>query len=120
LSGAGREQTAAEKKKKKRKLRAGSVAAEEEATTADDTGDITLRVACLDGSSLDLKLPPRELVREVKRVVAQVRRDLCDCFCVRRDGHENNLIWYSLTAAFLHAAVVVFANDPPTRPFPTC
>ena len=37
---------------------------------------ISLRVACLDGSSLDLKVPPRELVREVKRAIGQVRRPL--------------------------------------------
>ena len=35
---------------------------------------ITLRVACLDGSSLELTVPPRELVREVKRAIGQVRR----------------------------------------------
>ena len=34
---------------------------------------ITLRVACLDGSSLELTVPPRELVREVKRLIGQVR-----------------------------------------------
>ena len=41
---------------------------------------ITLRVACLDGSSLDLKVPPRELVREVKRAIGQVRRQLLGVF----------------------------------------
>ena len=34
---------------------------------------IKLRVACLDGSSLELTVPPRELVREVKRAIGQVR-----------------------------------------------
>jgi hypothetical protein len=64
----------AKKKKQKRKLQADSdhTAA---AASADDP-DITLRVACLDGSSLDLKVPPRELVREVKRAIGQVRRRL--------------------------------------------
>jgi hypothetical protein len=56
------------KQKKKRQLQAGSAAADVE------DPDITLRVACLDGSSLDLKVPPRELVREVKRAIGQVRR----------------------------------------------
>ena len=39
----------------------------------DAADDITLRVACLDGSSLELTVPPRELVREVKRLIGQVR-----------------------------------------------
>jgi hypothetical protein len=58
--------------KKKRKLQADS---EEAATAAASDVDpkITLRVACLDGSSLDLKVPPRELVREFKRAIGQVR-----------------------------------------------
>ena len=30
-------------------------------------------MACLDGSSLELTVPPRELVREVKRTIGQVR-----------------------------------------------
>jgi hypothetical protein len=29
----------------------------------------------LDGSSLELTVPPRELVREVKRAIGQVRRE---------------------------------------------
>jgi hypothetical protein len=41
---------------------------------ANGDPEITLCVACLDGSSLDLKVPPRELVREVKRAIGQVRR----------------------------------------------
>jgi hypothetical protein len=40
----------------------------------DASEDITLRVACLDGSSLELTVPPRELVREVKKTIGQVRR----------------------------------------------
>jgi hypothetical protein len=39
------------------------------------SGDITLRVACLDGSSIELTVPPRELVREVKRAIGQVRAE---------------------------------------------
>ena len=56
---------------KKRKKQADSG----EANTARDDAadDITLRVACLDGSSLELTVPPRELVREVKRLIGQVR-----------------------------------------------
>jgi hypothetical protein len=43
--------------------------------SAHDTAeDITLCVACVDGSSLRLTVPPRELVREVKRAIGQVRR----------------------------------------------
>ena len=61
--------------KKKRKLQADSEEADGAAASDADT-EITLRVACLDGSSLDLKVPPRELVREVKRAIGQVRRRL--------------------------------------------
>ena len=63
------------KQKKKRKLQADSEQADSAAASAADP-EITLRVACLDGSSLDLKVPPRELVREVKRAIGQVRRRL--------------------------------------------
>jgi hypothetical protein len=34
---------------------------------------ISLRVACLDGTTLDVTMPERGLVREVKRAVGQVR-----------------------------------------------
>jgi hypothetical protein len=64
--------------KKKRKLQADSEEADSAAVTVADP-EITLRVACLDGSSLDLKVPPRELVREVKRAIGQVRRRLVTC-----------------------------------------
>ena len=51
------------------------------AAAADiDDPEISLRVACLDGSSLDLKVPPRELVREVKRTIGQVRQRLVGPF----------------------------------------
>jgi hypothetical protein len=45
---------------------------DEQATGA--APEITLRVACLDGSTLDLNVPPRALVREVKQTIGQVRR----------------------------------------------
>jgi hypothetical protein len=35
--------------------------------------DISLRVACLDGTTLDVTVPQPGLVREVKRIVGQVR-----------------------------------------------
>jgi hypothetical protein len=66
------------KKKKKRKLQADSEEADSAAVTVADP-EISLRVACLDGSSLDLKVPPRELVREVKRAIGQVRWRLVTC-----------------------------------------
>jgi hypothetical protein len=50
---------------KKRKKQAADI--------GDAADDIKLRVACLDGSSLELTVPPRELVREVKRLIGQVR-----------------------------------------------
>ena len=68
-------------KKKKRKMLAGSDHVDHAAASAADP-DITLRVACLDGSSLDLKVPPRELVREVKRAIGQVRRRLVTVLAV--------------------------------------
>ena len=77
------------KKKKKRKLQADSEEADSAAVTVADP-DITLRVACLDGSSLDLKVPPRELVREVKRAIGQVRRRLVTAFGVAED-RDNSL-----------------------------
>ena len=36
--------------------------------------EVSLRVASLDGTTLELTVPQRELVREVKRMVGQVRR----------------------------------------------
>ena len=55
---------------KKRKKQVGIDAVE---LAGDDAAElITLRVACLDGSSLELTVPPRELVREVKRLIGQV------------------------------------------------
>ena len=57
---------------KKRKKQADIDAVELARDDAAD--DITLRVACLDGSSLELTVPPQKLVREVKRAIGQVRR----------------------------------------------
>ena len=68
----GDESSPPSKKRRKRKLQADTEGADGAAAGAADP-DITLRVACLDGSSLDLKVPPRELVREVKRAIGQVR-----------------------------------------------
>ena len=65
------------KQNKKRKLQADIEEADTTAASAADP-EITLRVACLDGSSLDLKVPPRELVREVKRAIGQVRPPACE------------------------------------------
>ena len=70
---------------KKRKKQVGIDAVE---LAGDDAAeDITLRVACLDGSSLELTVPPRELVREVKRLIGQVRvrGNDCTCRCCRED-----------------------------------
>jgi hypothetical protein len=47
---------------------------DEESTSRDAaTEDIMLRVACLDGSCLDLTVPPQELVRKLKQAIGQVR-----------------------------------------------
>jgi hypothetical protein len=64
----GESESPPSKKRKKQAFDSG------EATNARDDAaeDITLRVACLDGSSLELTVPPRELVREVKKTLGQV------------------------------------------------
>jgi len=43
---------------------------------------ISLRVACLDGTTLDVTVPQRELVREVKRTVGQVRCNVSRIECL--------------------------------------
>ena len=70
------------------------------AAASDADPGITLCVACVDGSSLDLKVPPRELVREVKRTIGQVRRRL-----------ETVLIF---------ARCFDFHSRRPSHPFPIC
>ena len=66
---AGGESDGPPSKKRKKPTESGAASA-----ACDDAAEgITLRVASLDGSSLELTVPPRELVREVKRAVGQVR-----------------------------------------------
>ena len=96
-----------ENQKKKRKLQADGKEAGGAAVVTDADPEITLRVACLDGSSLDLKVPPRELVREVKRAIGQVRRRRVAVLRLQSRRMGFNLL-------------MVFVNGPPTRPFPTC
>ena len=66
--------------KKKRKLGADGGAAEGDAVPGlvcehclSAVPEISLRVACLDGTTLELTVAQRGLVREVKRSVGQVR-----------------------------------------------
>ena len=77
---------------KKRKKQADS--GEASRACDDAAAAITLRVACLDGSSLELTVPPRELVREVKRAIGQARgereRDLACRW--RREGKWCHLL----------------------------
>ena len=70
------------KKKKKRKLRDDDDGAEEEdaaavAVICEHCGgavpEVSLRVACMDGTTLEVTVAQRGLVREVKRLVGQVR-----------------------------------------------
>ena len=72
------------KKKRKRKLRDDGSGSDEEADDDDSVAvvcehcggavpEVSLRVACLDGTSLDVTVAQRGLVREVKRLVGQVR-----------------------------------------------
>ena len=65
---AGGESESPPSKKRKKQVDSDEV----ELARDDAADDITLRVACLDGSSLELTVPPRELVREVKRLIGQV------------------------------------------------
>jgi hypothetical protein len=71
-------------KKKKRKRDAGGDGGDESDADADAAAlicehcggvvpEVSLRVASLDGTTLELTVPKRELVREVKRAVGQVR-----------------------------------------------
>jgi hypothetical protein len=57
-----------QKKKKKRKLVAVGAGAESDA----DVPEVSLSVACLDGTTLGVTVPQRGLVREVKHIVGQV------------------------------------------------
>ena len=72
------------KKKKKRKLRDDDVEAEAEDDDAAEVAvicehcggavpEVSLRVACMDGTTLEVTVAQRGLVREVKRLVGQVR-----------------------------------------------
>jgi hypothetical protein len=82
-------------KKKKRKLRDDGSGSDDEAdddpvaVVCEHCGgvvpEVSLRVACLDGTSLDVTVAQRGLVREVKRLVGQVRflasSAAMVCFC---------------------------------------
>ena len=68
-------------KKKKRKLGADTGHAIESAS-AEVPHEVSLRVACLDGTTLDVTVPQRELVREVKRTVGQVRCNVSRIDCL--------------------------------------
>ena len=79
-------------KKKKRKRNAASDDGDESdadaALICEHCGgvvpEVSLRVASLDGTTLELTVPQRGLVREVKRAVGQVRRDRdVACRCCR-------------------------------------
>ena len=76
----GDEPSPLSQKKKERKLDDDSGAAEGDAVpglVCEHCGgavpEISLRVACMDGTTLELTVAQRGLVREVKRVVGQVR-----------------------------------------------
>ena len=83
-------------KKKKRKLGDDGSGSDEEAdgdpvaVVCEHCGgavpEVSLRVACLDGTTLDVTVPQRELVREVKRTVGQVRCNVSriDCLALIR------------------------------------
>ena len=81
------------KKNKKRKLGADTGHAIESAS-AEVPHEVSLRVACLDGTTLDVTVPQRELVREVKRTVGQVRCNVSriDCLaskhCMQRRSRD--------------------------------
>ena len=82
-SGGDSSQPSKKKKKKKRKLRDDDDgaddgdAAAEVAVICEHCGgavpEVSLRVACMDGTTLEVTVAQRGLVREVKRLVGQVR-----------------------------------------------
>jgi hypothetical protein len=67
-------------KKKKKRKRSADESDADAALICEHCGGpvpgVSLRVACLDGTTLELTVPQRGLVREVKRMVGQVRRRL--------------------------------------------
>ena len=46
----------------------------ERSAVADAVPEVSLRVACLDGTTLNVTLPEQGLVCEVKRIVGKVRQ----------------------------------------------
>jgi hypothetical protein len=80
-SGGDSSQPSKKKKKKKRKLRDDDDAADEDAAAVavicEHCGgavpEVSLRVACMDGTTLEVAVAQRGMVREVKRLVGQVR-----------------------------------------------
>ena len=79
-TGDGKSSPLSQKQKKKRKLGADGGAAEGDAVPGlvcehclGAVPEISLRVACLDGTTLELTVAQRGLVRELKRAVGQVR-----------------------------------------------
>jgi hypothetical protein len=82
-SGGDSSQPSKKKKKKKRKLRDGDDEAGDEDEDAEaavicehcgsTVPEVSLRVACMDGTTLEVTVAQRGLVREVKRLVGQVR-----------------------------------------------
>jgi hypothetical protein len=77
-----------------KKRKAGSGADESEAAVAELICEhcgsavplISLRVACMDGTTLDVTVPERGLVREVKRSVGQVRGSLAASYSPLSDA----------------------------------
>ena len=83
-SGGDSSQPSKKKKKRKRKLRDDDDGVEDEdedaaavAVICEHCGgavpEVSLRVACMDGTTLEVTVAQRGLVREVKRLVGQVR-----------------------------------------------
>jgi hypothetical protein len=79
--GSGGDSSQPPKKKKKRKLRGGDDEAGEQdaaavAAICEHCGgavpEVSLRVACMDGTTLEVTVAQRGLVREVKRLAGQV------------------------------------------------
>jgi hypothetical protein len=87
MKSAGGESESPPSKKRKKQVSIDAV----ELARDDAAEDITLRVACLDGSSLELTVPPRELVREVKRAIGQVsgERTTALAACVEKIHHAT-------------------------------
>jgi hypothetical protein len=105
------ERESKKEKKKKRKLGEDGTGSDEEAdddpvaVVCEHCGgtvpEVSLRVACLDGTTLDVRVAQRGLVLEVKRLVGQVRSR--DSFGMASVSTHNLLLSFCRCATWTRA-----------------